>query len=287
MDVAVEMACDVGESPCWDAETGSLLFVDITPGRIHRLDTRSGHRSSFEVGQEAGAVVLGEEGGMVIAARDGIIACGDDGRNPLSIADIDADHPERRMNDAKCDPQGRLWAGTMAFDLSAGVASLYRVDRGVVMTVLTGVTLSNGLGWSPDGTVMYFVDSMTYSIQAFDFDGSAGSIEHLRCFVRLDPAGGLPDGLCVDQEGGVWVALMGGGEVRRYDASGALTDTIRLPVRQVTSCAFGGSDLSEMFITTAAYRMSPAERRAEPLAGSVFTCEPGVRGLPATPYRVR
>jgi sugar lactone lactonase YvrE len=190
-----------------------------------------------------------------------------------------------RFNDGACDPQGRFWAGTMSLDGRTGSASLYRLDTDLRVTrVLDGVSVSNGIGWSPDGATMYYVDTATDRIDAFDFDGVVGTPGRRRTFVEL-PGPGSPDGLCVDADGAVWVALWGGWSVERYLPDGTRDAVVELPVAQVSSCAFGGPELEQLFITTAWDGLSAADREAQPLAGALFRVEPGVRGLPTTPFR--
>jgi sugar lactone lactonase YvrE len=280
-----EVGADVGEGPSWDAASQTLSFVDVSPGRIYRLDPGSASPSHVEVGQEVGAAVPRSAGGMVVAVRDGIGIL-DEGTDKVNIfAPIEGDDPGNRMNDAKCDPQGRLWAGTMAFDFHAGAASLYRIDADRAVTrVMADLTISNGLGWSPDGDVMYFIDSGTYGLDAHAFNGSTGEIGPAERLITFAPEEGMPDGLTVDAEGGIWVALFGGSQVRRHAPDGSVLGSVKLPATQVTSACFGGPDLQDMYITTAAFQLDAAELEQQPLAGSVFTCRPGVTGLPSTPY---
>jgi sugar lactone lactonase YvrE len=190
------------------------------------------------------------------------------------------------MNDAACDPQGRLWAGTLADDHHQGGGALYRLDTtGRVDLVLTDLTISNGLGWSPDGATMYFVDSGPKNIYAFDFDGDTGMISERRTLVTVDPEIGSPDGLTVDSEGDIWVAIFGGGRVQRYSPDGLLRDELMLPAAETTSCAFGGARLNRLFATTATENWTDDQRRAEPSAGLVYRFETDAAGRPATPFR--
>jgi sugar lactone lactonase YvrE len=188
------------------------------------------------------------------------------------------------MNDGKCDAAGRFWAGTMALDERGGAGALYRLDPdGHVETMIDGVTISNGLDWSDDGRLMYFIDTPTQSVDVFDFDLASGRIANRRSFARIDPVDGAPDGLTLDAEGFVWVALWGGSRVRRYAPDGALDSIVRVPATYVTSCAFGGADLGDLYITTARIKLSEADRASQPLAGGLFRARPGVRGRP--PHR--
>ena len=170
VEVVAELNSDLGEGPCWDHASQSLLFVDVTPGHIYRLDHATGALHRAEFGQEVGAAIPDSAGGLVVAARDGIYQADHSGNKVSLLAAVEADNPGNRMNDAKCDPSGRLWAGTMAFDFRQGAASLYRIEHTAVTTMLTDLTISNGTGWSPDGGLMYFIDSATFRIDVFDFD---------------------------------------------------------------------------------------------------------------------
>jgi sugar lactone lactonase YvrE len=280
-----EVNADLGEGPRWDARSNTLLFVDISPGVIYRLDPTNGVLNQLPVGQEVGAAIPRAAGGLVVAMRDGIGSLADGGQDVEIFAPIESHNPGNRMNDAKCDPQGRLWVGTMAFDFQAGAASLYRIDKERSVTrVLQDLTIANGLGWSPDGSTMYFIDSMNYGVDAYRFDGTTGEICEPRRLITIGSEEGMPDGLTVDAQGGIWVALFGGSEVRRYYPDGTLSGRIKLPVTQVTSVCFGGANLDALFITSAAYRLDKAAMKQQPLAGSVFVCSPGMSGQPTTPY---
>jgi sugar lactone lactonase YvrE len=199
-----------------------------------------------------------------------------------TLATLEPGLPDNRLNDAKCDPAGRLWAGTMAMSEAQPDGALYRIDGdGVTERVVSGLTVSNGLDWSPDATRMYLNDSPTRRVDVFDHDPATGAVSGRRPFARIDPGGGFPDGLTVDAEGGVWVALFAGGQVRRYSPEGTLDAVVPLPVTNVTSLTFGGPDRADLFVTTAKHHLDPAQRAAQPLAGAVFVLRPGVRGRPA------
>ncbi|HUZ53184.1 MAG TPA: SMP-30/gluconolactonase/LRE family protein [Streptosporangiaceae bacterium] len=269
-------AAELGEGPCWDAATQSLFWVDIPAERVHRLGAGGVH-SSWDVGRPAGAVVPRAGGGLVVAAGSGFLSL-----DPLTgdVAEIAAAPglPDTRMNDGKCDRAGRFYAGTMAADESPGKGSLYRLDTdGTVTEIFTGLGISNGLGWSPDDQLMYYIDSLDYRVDVLDYDPATGQLGERRPFATLGSGEVMPDGLAVDSQGGVWVAVWGGGVIQRYDAAGRLTSVVRLPAANVTSCAFGGPDLDQLFVTTAA---GPGR-----LAGALFTCQAEVAGLPTYPYR--
>jgi sugar lactone lactonase YvrE len=250
--------------------------VDITAGLVHRLDAAWEH-SSFDVGMPVGAVVPRASGGLVVAAANGFYAVDLDAGEVEELAPAPG-MPETRMNDGKCDRAGRFYAGTMANDESPGLGSFYRLGTDHSVTELyTGLGISNGLGWSPDDRLMYYIDSYAYRVDVMDYDLDTGQIGTRRPFARLGSGDTVPDGMAVDAEGGVWVAVWGGGVIQRYDATGRLTSVVRLPAANVTSCAFAGPDLDQLYITTAAGPGSSA--------GALFTCPAGITGLPTYPYQ--
>ena len=278
--IAAQAHAEVGESPSWDARAGVLRFVDVHPGIVYRYDPADGSLTSCAAGQEVGAVrPRGRRHRR--ALRDGIGVL-DEATGELElVAPIERDTPGSRMNDAKCDPVGRLWAGTMAFDFTDGAGSLYRIDPDLgYARVVEGATISNGLGWSPEGDRMYYVDTMAGGVDVFDFDLDVGEVSNRRRLVSFQPEDGIPDGLAVDAEGHVWVVLFGGGCVRRYAPDGTLADRIDLPVSQPTCVAFGGDDLGDLYITTGTYQLTAEQLAAQPLAGATLVCRPGVTGTP-------
>jgi sugar lactone lactonase YvrE len=205
------------------------------------------------------------------------------------LAQPEAGRTDVRMNDGACDPQGRFWAGTMAYDESPGAGTLYRLELdGSCTTMLTGLTISNGIGWSPDASTMYLNDSGTGRVDAFRFDGPSGAISDRRTLVQISEPGVAPDGLTVDDEGGIWVALWNGGAVHRYAPDGSLLTSVQLPVERPTSCAFGGPERETLFVTSARTGLDDDALIRQPHAGKVFAIDGlGVRGLPCQPYRGR
>jgi sugar lactone lactonase YvrE len=275
---------DLGEGPTWDASTGTLRFVDITGRRVYRYDPIRKATASIELPQEVGAVVPRRGGGLIAAVRDGIALVEERPVRFEVVAEVEADNPGNRMNDAKCDSRGRLWAGTMALAETPGAGCLYRYDvDGTVTKMVENVTISNGLGWSADDRTMYYVDS-SEGIDAFDFDVESGQIGNRRRLASLDPELGEPDGMTVDSAGYLWVAIWGGSCVHRYAPSGELEREIRMPVSQVTSVAFGGPDLEDLYITSARTGLTTEQLEREPLAGACFVCRPGVKGNHAHPF---
>jgi sugar lactone lactonase YvrE len=264
-----------GEGPVWSPRWGGLRWVDMLAGDILGLDS-SGAIERRHVGTIAAAVRPRAGGGAVIGVERGFALEDPDG----AVTHL----PELwtgdavRMNEGACDPDGRFWCGSMAYDQAPGAASLYRLDRDLsVQTMLTGVTVSNGLDWSPDGSCAYYNDTATFQVAVFDYDRDSG-LTGRRVFAETAPA--RPDGLTVDAEGGVWVALSNGGAVRRY-VDGKLDQLVELPVKKVTACTFGGDALDELFITTSREGLAPGE---DPRAGSLFRVVPGVAGLPVREF---
>ena len=266
----------LGEGPCWDPAEGALYWTDIPAHRVHRL-AADGTHTSWDAGQPVGAIVLRAGGGLVLAAKDGFWTLDPATGELALLAHAEPDVPENRMNDGACDKAGRFFAGTMAEDESAGAGTLYRLGTDhEVAPVLGGVSISNGIGWSLDESRMYYVDSPTLGIDVFDYDAGSGTIGNRRVFAAVG-GGAIPDGLAVDADGCVWVALWGGAAVSRYGPDGRLRQTLEIPADNVTCCAFGGPDLGTLYITTAA---GPGR-----CAGALFACRPGAAGLPANPFR--
>jgi sugar lactone lactonase YvrE len=277
-----------GEGPVWDAAHQELLWVDLEAGRVHRgqvegRTVRVGN--AVEVGGTVGAVLPAAEGGWVLIADDGFTHLADDGTT-RRLLDLSTERRgETRMNDGAADPAGRLLAGTMAFDERPGAGSFYRVDvDGRVTRQLTGLTIANGVGFSPDGSVLYLADSGTATVWAFDYDPGSGSLGDRRRLISLPPGGGVSDGLCTDDAGCLWVALWGGAQVRRYSPAGEHLATVELPVSQPTSCCFAGPDRDVLVITSSPKGLPEDVRAREPLAGRLFTADVGGTGPAALPY---
>lgn len=272
-----------GEGPVWHPTEHALDWVDIMAGHLHRYDPRTDRDAVIDVGQPLGAFAPRHSGGYVLALESGFGVLDASGEVRV-VAPIEAHEPRQRMNDGKCDSAGRFWAGTMAYDFTPGVAALYRLDPDFqVTTVLSRVTLSNGLDWTDDDRTMYYIDSLAHGIDAFEFNAATGTIDRRRRVIeiasdRSAPTGEtLPDGMTLDAEGFLWVAVFGSSEVRRYSPRGDLDSIVRLPVCAATSCTFGGDELTDLYVTSNVV----FDDGREPLAGALFKCTPGVRGRPA------
>lgn len=279
----LDARAELGEGPSWDPASGRLLWVDITQGLVHRFDPTTGRDDVIDVGRPVGAAVPTTSGSIALAIEDGF-AILDPGTGRVdALAAVAA--PETMMNDGTCDPMGRFWAGTKDAVGDRPIGSLYRMDADrAVVEVLTHVTVSNGLAWSRDERTMFYIDSPTYGIDAFDVDPGTGDVSDRRRFVDLPREWGLPDGMTIDERGFLWVAFWSGSAVRRFDPDGRVDALVRFPVSQVTSCAFGGDELSDLYVTSARIGLSSAELADQPYAGGLFRVRPGVRGLPQPPF---
>ncbi len=284
------------EGPVWDTRRQELLWVDIPDGLVHRAALAHERTrpdltplATLRFDRPVGAVLPCASGALLAAAGTSFLhlAAGRPVTEAVEVAApaLPDDGLPRRMNDAAVDPAGRLLAGTMAYDESPGAGALYRLDGAGLVTLLDSVTISNGLGWSPDGTRLYYADSPTGRVDAFAYDPLTGVLSDRRPFAVLDR--GVPDGLTVDSEGRVWVAVWGGGEVLAFTPEGTVHARVEVPASHVTSCAFAGPDLDVLVITTATEGLDEERRAAEPDAGRLFVCRPGTTGLPQPPYADR
>ncbi len=277
--IAVSRPDQLGEGPVWDDRRGELVWVDISGRLVHRWSPTTGVSSSLATEGDVGSVVLCEDGGVLLAIECELWRIDPAGRRTL-IAEIAA-RPGVRFNDCRVDPRGRLWAGTLQRERRHGEAALYRLEPGGELTVvLPDRTISNGIGWSPDGTTMYYIDSTTQQVVQFAYDLDTGRISDQRLFADVAAADGLPDGLTVDVDGGVWVCLFSGAKVRRYRPDGTLDREIRLPLTNPTCPGFGGPDLRTLYITTARHRLTEEQLAAEPDAGALLQLDVDVAGLP-------
>jgi sugar lactone lactonase YvrE len=290
LEIAQRASAELGEGPTWDAAADRLVWVDILGREVHHLDPVSGSDRVVRTSQHVGSAKPRAGGGLVLNLCDGVALVDAD-----ADADADADSDasaERwlarwpregcRGNDAAVDAAGRLWAGTMRYDEAPDGGRLYRVGPGSdVVTMLDEVTISNGIGWSLDGRLMYYIDTPTRRVDRFDVDPATGDVSGRRPLVELGPdTAGAPDGLAVDVDGCVWVALWDGAAVHRYTPEGRLDRIVEVPASRPTACAFGGVGLHDLYITTARVGLDGATLAREPLAGSVLVLTDAGTGLP-------
>jgi sugar lactone lactonase YvrE len=267
-----------GEGPVWSERWGGLRWVDMLAGDVLSL-AADGTIDRRHVGSVAAAIRPRRRGGAVIGVERGFVLEDADG-TLTHLGELWSD-THVRMNEGGCDPDGRFYCGSMAYDQRPGGGALYRLDPdGSVHVVLENVTISNGLEWSPDGSRAYYNDTPTQRIDVFDYDGESG-LTGRRPFAEVPAEAGGPDGLAVDEEGGVWVALYGGAAVRHYTPDGVLDEVIEVPAKQATACTLGGQDHKQLFITTSREGLEPGE---DPWAGSLFQAAVGVAGLPVREF---
>ncbi|GAB3855862.1 SMP-30/gluconolactonase/LRE family protein [Hymenobacter terrigena] len=273
----------LGEGALWNPETAELFWVDIEGRALHVFDPATGHDRHYPVGKRIGTVVPRHGGRALVALQTGIHEIDLNTGQLTRLADPVTDE-NLRFNDGKCDPAGRFWVGTFDLMQRAHAGSLYRFDPdGSTHVMLRHLTNSNGLAWSLDQRTMYYIDTPTLAVQAFDYDNATGHIANPRVVVRIPEGSGGPDGMTIDAEGQLWVALWGAGRVHRYDpATGALRQVITVPAPFTSSCAFGGPGLETLFITTARRGLTPQQAVEFPLSGNIFAVRPGVAGVPAS-----
>ena len=271
----------LGEGPVWDSARQRLWWVDIEKCELHSFDPAANKDRAWPLPHRIGFAVPTNRGDLIVGTQRGLVRFAPESGALATFADPENDLPENRFNDAKCDSAGRLWAGTMAVSEEPNRGSLYRVDASLIVTrMVENVGISNGIAWSPDGRTMFYIDSPTRRVDAFDFDPATGSLANRRTVIEV--ADGFPDGMCIDAAGNLWVALWGGWGVACFDPrTGAQLAKIEVPVEAVSSCCFGGDAWDELFITTASRDLDAAGRAQQPLAGSIFVAKPGVRGMPA------
>ena len=293
------MPQNLGEGAVVCPFTGNLLYIDVVRGNLFVWDpvARCEVRPRIELRQPIGFVVPVNATTVVAALLKGVAVVNTEtGAVEKLLCQPEYNICTNRMNDGKCDPQGRLWVGSMDLNCQSDRGTLYRISGGVADgdevrcdAMLTPTTISNGICWSADGATMFYIDTALGGVDAFDFDGASGTIANRRTVVRCAEGGGHPDGMTIDRDDKLWVAMWGGSRVNRYcPESGTLLSSYPLPCAQVTSCAFGGVNYDQLFITTAKCGLSAEERAAQPLAGCLFRIDfasAGIAGVAANAYR--
>lgn len=303
VEVALPSRAELGEGPTWDDRTQSLLWVDVVAGKLHRFRPDLGTDVAAEVGSPLGSIGLRAAGGLVLALSDGLAlasagqvreALPEDAQRPAPggrdagtalgyerVPGFAVDGGTVRFNDGKADPEGRFLAGTMHWTERQPLGVLYQLEPdGQIGRLLEDVTVSNGLDFSDDRRTLYYIDSARGSVDAFDRDPETGRLSGRRQVATVPRSDGVPDGMTLDGEGCLWVAVWGGGQVRRFSPDGRLIGVVEVPAKQVTSAAFGGASLDELFITTARIGQSGQALAGQPRAGDLFWVQPGVSGRP-------
>jgi sugar lactone lactonase YvrE len=281
VECVLEARAALGESPVWCSQEKVLYWVDIKRPTINCFDPACGTCRTWPVGEEIGSMGLCQRGGAVIALRSGFAFVNLETGDSTMIHNPIAGTSDMRFNDGRCDRRGRFWAGTLHEKRQEGTAALYRLDPdGTCHKMLDGITVANGLAWSPDNRTMYFADSHVRTIFSFEFDPDTGAIDSRRVFAELPPGAGVPDGATVDREGFLWSANFDGGCITRYAPDGCVDRVIRMPVERPTSCAFGGAELSTLYVTSASSGLGAEQLSHSPFAGGIFALDPGVKGLP-------
>ena len=276
----------LGEGPVWDAPRGRLLWVDIEGFAVHVHDPATGGDRAVPVGEHVGCVAPRAAGGLVVALRRGLAVLEPD-TGVLDHRTAPPGHPpDVRFNDGRTDPEGRLWTGTMALSLRPGAADLWRLDPDWTLhRMVEGVTVSNGLAWTADASTLYYIDTPTRSVAAFDYDRARGTISGRRVAIAVPEAMGSPDGMAIDAADDLWVAQWDGGCVGCWDPrTGRLRERFDFPARRVTSCAFGGAGLDELYVTSARTGLDAETLARQPLSGGIFRLRPGATGVASVPF---
>ncbi|HLU21396.1 SMP-30/gluconolactonase/LRE family protein [Lederbergia graminis] len=291
MQYEVELVVDeraiLGEGPTWDSEKKVLYWVDILGRKIHCYDPTTQNTKTITLDQYVGAAVPNTTGGLVLALQHGFYSIDLETEELTPIHDPEEHLPNNRFNDGKCDAAGRFWAGTMSLSDEANVGNFYRLDVDhKVNKMVENVTTSNGIAWSPDNKTMYYIDTPTCEIVAYDFDLETGSISNKRVAIKHPKERGFPDGMTIDAEGMLWVATWSGAQVCRWNPhTGELLESVKIPSPLVTSCCFGGDNLDELYITTARVGLNEKTLEQYPHAGSLFKIKTNVKGQPMHPFR--
>jgi sugar lactone lactonase YvrE len=285
VELVLDAKADAGAGALWDARRQVLYWVDVWVGEFHIFDPASGHDRMIDAGQEVNTVVPRRPRRVILGARHGIASLDLETEQFEIVADPERHLPGHSFCDGKCDPAGRFWAGTVDItDWKPGVASLYRLDPDLsVHKMLEGITCSNGIAWSLEGTTIYYIDSPLHRVDAFDYDVETGEIENRRVAFHVPKELGFVDGMTIDSEGMLWIILNGGGPgvTRRDPVAGRLPKTLDLPVSEPTDCAFGGPKLDQLSITFACHWLKPEQLDKQPLASGLFRADVGVTGPPA------
>lgn len=286
-DLIVDMKAELGECPVWD-ETGKVLYwIDGLGQKIHKYNPLTNKDIYIKTTQCVGCIALIEDGKLIAALQDGIYYVNFIKETFNFITNPEEHLPKNRFNDGKCDAYGRFWAGTMYFDGTVkGAGSLYKIEGERVTKVLSNITISNGMAWSKDNRTMYYIDSPTREIVAFDFDINSGIITNKKTVIKIGEDEGIPDGMTIDEEGYLWIAHWGGAKVSRWNpGNGKRGDEVEVPSLNVSSCIFGGENLDELYITTGRLDCSDDLLKAFPYSGGLYRIKVSIKGLNSFRYK--
>lgn len=272
-------SCTLGESPLWHPERNSCFWTDIEGCKLFEYNLATGHLKTREFSQRISLAVQGAGDNLVLGLQGGIARYDLPAGELTWLTDLGRDWADHRCNDGACDSQGRLWIGTMDMQDQDGTGSVYRVDKQLAFQKVIGkVSIANGIAWSPDGSRLYFTDSLTREIWCYHYNGE---ITFEKAVIRIPRSMGLPDGMAMDTEGMLWIALWGGFGVGRFNPNtGEMLDFVEVPAPHVSSCAFAGEERDQLIITTARHEVDEATLRQYPQSGHVFIARPGVKGIP-------
>lgn len=282
-----QINAQLGEGSFWNYDTQELYWIDILSNQLHIYNPKTKTNRSITTPSNIGTVVPIDQNSAVVALQDGIYVLNTHSGETTLLSDAERDIPSNRFNDGKCDPSGRFWVGSMAYDEAKNAANLYMVNaKGEATLQLDSVTISNGIVWTKDKTTMYYIDTPTLEIKAFDYDDATGAISNQRVAVKINDSLGYPDGMAIDENDKLWVGMWSGHAVICFDPiTGHVISKIDVPAKNVTSCAFGGKNLDTLYITTASVGMTEEEQVKFPLAGSVFKAVPEVKGVNSTFFK--
>lgn len=288
VELAYKIEAQLGEGAFWNHRTQELYWIDIEGKQLHIFNPKKNVNASYAMPSRIGTVVPTTNGKSLVALQDGIYLFDKITNETTLFSSIESDIPTNRFNDGKCDPAGSLWAGTMRMDESKPAAKLYSIEsNGSFKERLDNITISNGIVWSKDTKTMYYIDTPTKKIRAFDYDVQTGNISNERVAVHVAEELGFPDGMAIDENDNLWVGMWNGNAVVQFDPkTGKVLQKIEVPAHNVTSCAFGGNDLSTLYITTARVDMTKEELKLYPNAGSIFSVKAGVKGVKSPFFKI-
>jgi len=287
VELVIDSKSELGEGAIWNPKTGEFIWINITGKILNFYNPKTGNNKEMFTGQMIGTVVPSESGNVIVALQNGIYQFSPETGTKKLIVDPEEDLPDNRFNDGKCDPAGRFWAGTMSIVGEKEAGALYRFDGdGYAHKMIENVSISNGIVWSLNFKKMYYIDTPTQKVMGYDYDNETGEISNPKVAIEIPEKIGSPDGMTIDADGNVWIALWGGSAVGCWNPeTGELIRTIKVPAKNVTSCAFGEDDLGTLYITTARIGTDDNDLKKYPNAGGVFKIKPGVKGVEAFSFK--